>query len=47
MKFSLMAIVNQFRRKQTLEQTLDCANEKGKKLGIKSEQQVYDIIAGK
>jgi len=41
------AIVNQMRSEETLENLLDRTNKKGAKLGIKSEQQVYDIIAGK
>jgi metal-responsive CopG/Arc/MetJ family transcriptional regulator len=38
------AIVNQLRTEQALEAVLDLANKKGKRLGITSEQQVYDII---
>ena len=38
------AIINQLQSEQALEAVLDRANKKGKKLGIKSEQQVYDII---
>jgi metal-responsive CopG/Arc/MetJ family transcriptional regulator len=41
------AIVNQMRSEETLENLLDRTNKKGAKLGIKSEQQVYDIIADK
>ncbi len=39
------AIVNQLRSEQALEAVLDRSNAKGKKLGIKSEQQVYDTLA--
>lgn len=45
--FIRKAIVNQLRSEQALEAIFDRANKKGKKLGIKSEQQVYDIIDGK
>lgn len=38
------AIVNQLRSEQALKAVLDRANKKGKKLGITSEQQVYDIL---
>ena len=41
------AIINQLQSEQALEAVLDRANKKGKKLGIKSEQQVYDIIEDK
>jgi len=41
------AVVNQMRAEETLENLLNRTNKKGSKLGIKSEQQVYDIIAGK
>jgi metal-responsive CopG/Arc/MetJ family transcriptional regulator len=41
------AVVNQMRAEETLENLLNRTNIKGSKLGIKSEQQVYDIIAGK
>jgi len=41
------AIVNQMRAEETLENLLDRTNKKGAKLGIKSEQQIYDIIADK
>jgi metal-responsive CopG/Arc/MetJ family transcriptional regulator len=40
------AVVNQLRTEQALEAILDHANQKGRRLGIKSEQQVYDIIDG-
>lgn len=39
------AIVNQMRIDESLESLLDRTNKKGAKKGIKSEQQVYDIIA--
>ena len=39
------AIINQMRAEQSLEAVLDKSNAKGKKAGIKSEQQVYDIIS--
>jgi metal-responsive CopG/Arc/MetJ family transcriptional regulator len=38
------AIVNQLRSEQMLTAVFQRANKKGKKLGIKSEQQVYDLI---
>lgn len=41
------AVVNQLRLEQDLKNILDRANAKGKKLGISSEEQVYDIIKGK
>ena len=41
------AIVNQMRSEEKLEQLLNFSNKKGAKLGITSEQQVYDVIAGK
>lgn len=41
------AVVNQMRTEETLENLLDRTNKKGSKLGIKSEQQIYDIISGK
>lgn len=41
------AIVNQMRIEESLENLLDRSNKKGTKLGITSEQQVYDIIADK
>ena len=40
------AIVNQMRTEETLENLLNRTNKKGAKLGIKSEQQIYDIISG-
>jgi len=40
------AVVNQLKNEQALEAVLDRSNQKGVSLGIKSEQQVYDIIAG-
>lgn len=41
------AIVNQMRIEESLENLLNRSNKKGTKLGITSEQQVYDIIADK
>ena len=41
------AIVSQMRTEEALENLFDRSNKKGAKLGITSEQQVYDIIAGK
>lgn len=41
------AIVNQLRRERNLKAILDDANAEGRRLGITSEQQVYDIIDGK
>ena len=41
------AIINQMRAEQSLEHVLNKANAKGKKAGISSEQQVYDIISDK
>lgn len=41
------AIVNQLRSEQAIGEIFDRANRKGVKQGITSEQQVYDIIAGK
>lgn len=41
------AIVNQLRIEQSLENLLDRSNARGKKAGITSEQQVYDIISKK
>lgn len=38
------AIVNQMRSEQALENVLDRANARGKRMGITSEQQVYDIL---
>ena len=38
------AIVNQIRSENALEAVFDTANTKGKKLGISSEQQVYDTL---
>lgn len=39
------AIVNQMRTEEALSNLLNRTNQKGLDLGIKSEQQVYDIIA--
>lgn len=41
------AIVNQLKIEQSLEVFLDNTNAKGKKLSIRSENQVYDIISDK
>lgn len=41
------AIVNQMRTDEALKTLLDAANSDGARLGIVSEQQVYDIIASK
>jgi Ribbon-helix-helix protein, copG family. len=41
------AIVNQMRTEEALENLLDRTNKKGANLGIKNEQQIYDIIADK
>lgn len=38
------AIVNQLRSEQALIEVLDRANKKGRKLGITSEEAVYDSI---
>ncbi len=38
------SIVNQIRSEQNLESLLDRTNKKGAEAGIKSEQQVYDMI---
>lgn len=38
------AIVNQLKSEQVVEAIFDRANKRGKKLGIRTEQQVYDII---
>jgi len=43
--FVRKAIVNQLRAEQSLQAIFDSANARGKKMGITSEQQVYDIIA--
>ena len=45
--FVRKAVVNQLRAEQNLQAVLDRANARGKKLGITSEQQVYNIIDGK
>lgn len=39
------AIVNQMRSEELLSKLLDRSNQKGLESGIKSEQQIYDIIA--
>lgn len=41
------AVINQLKAELALESVLNRANKKGKKLGITSEQQVYDIIEGR
>lgn len=41
------AVVNQLQREQNIDEIFDKANAMGRKLGITSEQQVYDIINGK
>lgn len=41
------AIVNQLKSEQAVEAIFDRANKRGRKLGIKTEQQVYDIIGRK
>jgi len=41
------AVINQIRSEQALDRVLNRANAKGKKAGITSEQQVYDIISDK
>lgn len=41
------AVVNQMRTEESLENLLNRTNKKGSNLGIKSEQQIYDIIADK
>ncbi len=38
------SIINQLRTEQAIETIFDRANKRGKKSGIKTEQQVYDII---
>ncbi len=45
--FVRKAIVNQLRAEQSVQAIFDRANARGKQQGITSEQQVYDIIAGK
>jgi metal-responsive CopG/Arc/MetJ family transcriptional regulator len=42
--FVRKAVINQLKSEQAIEEIFDRANKKGKKLGIKSEQQVYDIL---
>ncbi len=42
--FVRKAIVNQLRAEQSIRAIFDRANQRGKDLGIVSEQQVYDII---
>lgn len=39
------AIVNQLRSEEALQAVFNYANTKGKKLGVTSEQQVYDILS--
>jgi len=38
------AVINQLKAETTLKLVLDRANKKGKRLGIKSEEQVYKMI---
>jgi metal-responsive CopG/Arc/MetJ family transcriptional regulator len=38
------AVVKQLRTEQALQQVLDSANERGRRLGFTSEQQVYDAL---
>lgn len=42
--FIRKAVVNQLRAEQATTAIFDRANQRGRKLGITSEQQVYDII---
>lgn len=42
--FVRKAIVNQLRAEQSVQTIFDRANKRGTKLGVVSEQQVYDII---
>ena len=44
--FVRKAVVNQLRAEQSLQTVFDRANTRGKQMGITSEQQVYDLIAG-
>jgi metal-responsive CopG/Arc/MetJ family transcriptional regulator len=44
--FVRKAVVNQLRAEQSLQVVFDRANARGKQMGITSEQQVYDLIAG-
>ncbi len=44
--FVRKAVVNQLRAEQSLQTVFDRANARGKQMGITSEQQVYDLIAG-
>jgi len=39
------AIVNQLQAEQSVKAILDRANAKGRKLGVTSEQQIYDVLA--
>ncbi len=41
------AVINQMRIEESMEVLLNKTNKKGSELGIKNEQQVYDIIADK
>lgn len=41
------AVINQIRAEEALENLLNQTNKKGAELGIKSEQQVYNIISEK
>ena len=40
------AVVKQLRAEQSLQSVFDRANERGRRLGYASEQQVYDAIDG-
>lgn len=44
--FVRKAVVNQLRAEQSLQTVFDRANTRGKQMGITSERQVYDLIAG-
>ncbi len=39
------AIVKQLRTEQALQTVFDRANDRGRRLGYTSEQQVYDVIS--
>jgi metal-responsive CopG/Arc/MetJ family transcriptional regulator len=43
--FIKRSIINQLKSEQNIGNLFDTSNAKGKKLGFKSEQQIYDIIA--
>lgn len=42
--FIRKAVINQLRAEQATAAILDRANQRGREMGITSEQQVYDII---